>query len=172
MLSAAKATPLEDSPAGSPGFYAFCSRSHAYQGLVGCSTCWCTQVHASRTTQPPNLKPFQKASQSIYASRHNRNNQFTNSKPYYHCKQNDPTAKPKAILESFAKHIHVYVCRSTQAEQPKSQTRSQIIVASRTTQPPNPKPFWKASQNIYTSNPSHKLKAILSLQAEQPNRQT
>jgi hypothetical protein len=105
------------------GFYAFCSRSHAYRGFVGCSTCLCTQVHASRTTQPPNLQPFQKASQSIctslYASRHNRNNQFTNSKPYYHCKQNNPTAKPKAILESFAKHIHVYVCMSTQAEQPK-----------------------------------------------------
>jgi hypothetical protein len=45
--------------------------------------------------------------------------QVTNSKPYYHCKQNNPTAKPKAILESFAKHIHVCVCRSTQAEQPK-----------------------------------------------------
>jgi hypothetical protein len=46
-------------------FYAFCSRSHAYRGLVGCNTCLCTQIHASRTTQPRNLKPFQKASQSI-----------------------------------------------------------------------------------------------------------
>jgi hypothetical protein len=30
--------------------------------------------------------------------------QITNPKQYYHCKQNTPTAKPKAILGSFAKY--------------------------------------------------------------------
>jgi hypothetical protein len=122
----------------------------------------------SRTPQPPNLKPFWEALQNIRVASHaiilylhlvirnhtktappsrtmcqsrTKTTSLSRMQPYYHCKHNTPTAKPEAILESFAKHIHVDACRSTQAEQPKSQTRSHIIIVSRTPQPPNLKPF-------------------------------
>jgi hypothetical protein len=55
--------------------------------------------------------------------------QVTNSKPDYRCKQNNPTAKPKAMLASFAKHMQVYVCRSKHTEQPKAKTRNHTRIA-------------------------------------------
>ena len=74
-------------------------------------------------------------------------------------RQSKPTAKPKASLHCV--YIYIYICLCMQ------------VYRSRASQPPNPKPFCIVYSNRHKQgNPNDKRKALLSLQAEQPNRQT
>ena len=99
-------------------------------------------------------------------------------------RQSKPTAKPKASLHCVYIYIYACVCKSTEAEQANRQTQSHSALCipicvcmqvdrSRASQPPNPKPFCIVYSNRHKQgNPNDKHKALLSLQAEQPNRQT